>query len=264
MKKFFIILLLFLIFITLNFTNLEDFYNSYLWKINYENKDFLKAEKYFKKSAKKESIYNLANTYYKQKKYKDSKETFESILTDKENNFNFLVKSNLGNVYFRIWELEKPKENWEKSLDFYRNALKIKYDEKIEKNLKFVLDKLNKLEASSENNGESWRRAEEKSEENNGESWRRAEEKSEEKKEGNNKRSEKSFKKEESYNLTEEQKAELKKYEEKLKKSELENWDSFAKVYKEGSGDFSDFEEFFNDPFFDDSLLNSRDNVRDW
>jgi len=62
--------------------------------------------------------------------------------------------------------------------------------------------------------------------------------------------------------LSQEQINALKQYEQSLQQEQFNNSDAFNKVYKENTDPFQD--DFFNDPFFDNDLLNWWSSERDW
>jgi hypothetical protein len=55
----------------------------------------------------------------------------------------------------------------------------------------------------------------------------------------------------------------LQKYQEALKKEQEKNSDSFNKVYKENTSN-DPFNNFFQDPFFNNNLLNHNNDKKDW
>ncbi len=60
----------------------------------------------------------------------------------------FILNHNIANTYYKIWEFsldQKKLEYWQKSLSHYSKALDNKYNIETKKNYDFVLDKLNKL-----------------------------------------------------------------------------------------------------------------------
>ena len=66
-------------------------------------------------------------------------------------------------------------------------------------------------------------------------------------------------------NLSKYQEQVLKQYEEQLKKQQKQSAWEFNKVYEEQNSPIDDFVNlFWNDPFFDNSLLNRRNEKKDW
>jgi len=55
----------------------------------------------------------------------------------------------------------------------------------------------------------------------------------------------------------------LKQYEKALNDEQKNNADSFNKVYKENNKN-DIFDNFFNDPFFNNDLLNNTNKEKDW
>jgi len=318
-KKIIFIVLWFFI---LNIFSIDAFYNNYSWKELYNKKEYSKSIDYFKKAWNKEWYYNIANSFYKEKKYKEAIKEYMSILWEEKNEINFDINHNIANSFYRIWGLEKDNtkkiKNWEESVKYYSNALNIKYDEQTKKNLEFVLnkikqekkkkedkknqekkwdnkdesDKTNKWESEKKQDSKSWKESKEWEskqdskwgswEESDNKNWKGEEsskkqnwEKSwEENKDWNTWKNKESQwwenkewqwwkKQEESNDLTSQQEQALKQYEESLKQEQNDNADSFNKVYKENTSN-DPFANFFNDPFFNNNLLNWGSNEKDW
>lgn len=199
---------------------------------------------------------------------------------------------------------EKEKEYLEQSVTYYTNALDIRYDEETKKNLEFVMNKLKEIKekqekeqkkeqnsdqtgsgtqsnqntgtGSNSENSQSWSGAtNENTNQNTGSGNTQTQTGSiskEENKTGSG--SEKSQsgstaspsnKTEEKWNSPEIEK-QLKAYEEQLKEEQKQNQSEVWKVYQpQNSQDpFSQFDNFFNTPSFDNSLLNNTDNKKDW
>ncbi len=61
----------------------------------------------------------------------------------------FFVWHNLGNTFYKFWELQEEKSVkinfWKKSLESYQDALDIKYDSETQENYYFVREKLEEL-----------------------------------------------------------------------------------------------------------------------
>ena len=89
----------------------------------YQEKKFIEAEKNYLNALGKQSnsyrgSFNLGDSYYKQGKYKEATEQFESLTARKSSDDTLSkVYHNLGNSYL------KQKE-FEKSINAYKNALK--------------------------------------------------------------------------------------------------------------------------------------------
>ena len=121
--------------------------NSYAYTFNFENiqkadtaynnQEYKKAsDAYRSVNTSNETLYNLGNSLYKEKKYKDAIEVYNKIITtDKELESKKL--HNLGNSYVNTNNLEKAKE-------FYEKSLKIKEDKETKENLDLVNKELEK------------------------------------------------------------------------------------------------------------------------
>ena len=156
---------------------------------------------------------------------------------DKKNGKNSSKKSDTQQNASAFWkEKQKSKENsWEK------------------KNQK------NSQQSNKDNKWKSWDKQEQAKQEKNSNSWEQ------QKKSANQQRTKAPWK-ENQNNLTPYQEAVLKAYEQRLKEEQKQNAWNFWKVYKEQNNDiFDNFDSFFeNDPFFDNSLLNSGNDKKDW
>jgi len=278
MKKIVIILWVLFALLIINLFSINAFYNNFSWKELYENKDFSWALNYFGKNKDYIWLYNLWNLNYK-----------------------------LG-----VQEKEDIKKinYWEKSLDYYKNSLKIKYSKDAEFNYNFVKEKLDKLnkkleeqkKKQEENKNQkqdnqdkknwNWKdgnKKDWKTWENDKQNWNKDsknmdwweknqdwkswenkdwnQEKQWENKwwEANKDGSQKSWWEESQARLSETAKQQLKAYEEQLKQEQKQNAWSYWKVYREQSNPFDSFDNIFgNDPFFDNSLLNTWSDKKDW
>jgi len=271
-KKIIIIIWIILWFLLINIFSINSYYNNLEWNKLYENKDFSWALENFSKNKNYIWLYNLWNTNY------------------------------------RLWEQEKEDnkkiEYWEKSVDFYKNSLKLKYDPRTEYNYNFVLDKLKKLKKKQEEekqkqeqknnkdnkndwNSKDWKEWEKKE---NWESWDKQKDWKEWSKwENSDKEDWEQFKKNwenwkksnktasqqgtsapwKKYEpqLSKEAKEQIKAYEEKLKQDQKKNSWNFWKKYQENNRNdiFDNFNSFFEDDnIFDNSALNNKDEKKDW
>jgi Ca-activated chloride channel family protein len=103
----------------------------------YENKDYEKAAKEFKKVAKTpQAYYNLANSLYKQKKFKQALKNYKKVISSDES-LEFKKLHNMGNSYTKLNQLQEAIRSYEK-------ALKFKEDKQTRQNLDTVKDALKK------------------------------------------------------------------------------------------------------------------------
>ena len=236
---FFVILWLFLI----NIFSINSFYNNFEWKKLYENKDFSGSLNFFKKNKDYIWLYNVWNVNYK------------------------LWKKS---ITLKGIDLEEVIKLWEKSLDFYKNSMKIKYTKEAEENYDFVKNKLEELKKKQEN--QKKKQDNNKQEKKQNKYWKEWENKQEEKKWNSwEKKDWKTAGQQGGFSplqkLSPQAKQQIKAYEEKLKQEQKRNAKNFGKVYKEQDNNdiFNNFNDFFeDDPFFDNSLLNNKDQKKDW
>ncbi|AXH10392.1 hypothetical protein CP960_11950 [Malaciobacter halophilus] len=114
----------------------------------YEKKDYKIAEKEFKKVAKTpQAYYNLANSLYKQNKFKQALENYRKVVTS-DDNLEFKKLHNMGNSYTKLNKLEDALRSYEK-------ALKIKQDKQTKQNLEIVKEALNKQKKQDSKNSDN-------------------------------------------------------------------------------------------------------------
>ncbi len=237
---FSVILWLFLI----NIFSINSFYNNFEWKKLYENKDFSGSLNYFKKNKDYIWLYDLWNVNYK---------LWEKSLPLQEGDLEGVIKL------------------WEKSLDFYKNSMKIKYTKEAEENYDFVKKKLEELKKKQEDqkkNKEQKKQDNNKQENKQNKYWKKWENKQEEKKWNSwEKKDWKTAGQQGGFSplqkLSPQAKQQIKAYEEKLKQEQKRNVNNFGKVYQEQSNPFDEFDEFFNNSLFDNSILDKGEK-RDW
>jgi len=319
------IFVLVLALIIINIYYLKAFCYNLYWKYEYNNKSYENSVKYFEKAWNRQWIYNKANSLYKQWKYTESIKEYMSIKSEETSTFEFKLKHNIANNFYRLGQAEtdsnKKIQNWEKTVDYYKDALTIMYDEETKQNLEFVLKKIaeekekqknEEKEQNQENqdndsenkdsnwNNETWTWSQEQTG-----SWSQSEQKtgswsqeqsgtwSETEKDNNSESSAQSGIKEdwklsnqswslvendwkeqqnanqnsnnsnENKTLSKEQEQALQQYQESLKQMQKNNADNFNKVYN-GNNSNDPFDNFFNDPFFNNDLLNWDDKEKDW
>lgn len=102
----------------------------------YQDKNFTQSQiEYSKIKESSQRDYNIANTLYKQKKYKEAIDKYKTIKTDNRD-LQFNKFHNLGNSYAKVGDLEK-------AIKSYENALKIKDEIQTKENLETVKKALN-------------------------------------------------------------------------------------------------------------------------
>lgn len=114
----------------------------------YENSEFSKSSNEFSKLDSNEyRDYNLANSLYKEKKYKEAIELYKNIKTS-SNDLEFKKLHNLANSY----ALTKDFQNAVKT---YEEALKIKNDSKTKENLELIKKLLENKNEQNKNKDEN-------------------------------------------------------------------------------------------------------------
>jgi len=100
----------------------------------YQDGDYKRAVKYFKKVIKEkkspQSFYNLANAYYKDESYKLALQNYKRVVT-KSKELKYKTFFNIANCYFKL-------KNYNQAFNFYNLAKSIKTTKKVEKNLQIV------------------------------------------------------------------------------------------------------------------------------
>jgi len=97
----------------------------------YENKDYKTASKNFEKVAhSSEAKYNLANSLYKEGKYKEAIENYKNVVTSNKE-LEHKKLHNLGNSYAKLGD-------YENAIKSYKSALKAKEDVETKENLEKI------------------------------------------------------------------------------------------------------------------------------
>ena len=206
---------IFILFFSFNFTNSQliassifDFKTIKEANKAYENQDYNKALKEFEKLDSNEfRDYNLANSLYKENKFKEAIDIYKNIKTS-SNDLEFKKLHNLGNAYAK-------NSDFQNAVDSYEKALKLKNDSTTKENLQLV-KKL--LENKKDNNKNQNKQDEQKNNKEN--------QKQEENKEDSSPKDENKTKKQNQKNLKNEQleqKEEISNFEEEKWLKELEN-----------------------------------------
>lgn len=110
----------------------------------YKNKEYEKAYDNFseiKHSNEKE--YNIANSLYKQKKFKEAIKRYKNVKTD-DRNLKFNKLHNLGNAYAN-------NNQYKEAIQSYEDALKIKNDKETKENLETIKKHLNRQKQKDKN-----------------------------------------------------------------------------------------------------------------
>jgi len=136
-----------------------DFQNIEKAKQLYKNEKYKEAAKQYRAiSTTPQSLYNLANTQYKQKNYDEAIATYSKVITqDKNLEFNKLY--NIANSYVGKNELQSAKE-------FYEKALKIKEDKDARENIDIVNKELDKQKNKENKDNQKNNKNEEKKDKN--------------------------------------------------------------------------------------------------
>ena len=204
---------IFILFFTFNFTNSQliassifDFKTIKEANKAYENQDYTKASKEFEKLDSNEfRDYNLANSLYKENKFKEAIDIYKNIKTS-SNDLEFKKLHNLGNAYAK-------NSDFQNAVDSYEKALKLKNDSTTKENLQLVkklLDNKNQNKQDEQKNNKENQKQEENKEDSS--------QKDENKTKKQNKENQKNSKNEQL-----EQKEEISNFEEEKWLKELEN-----------------------------------------
>ena len=154
---------IFILFFSFNFTNSQliassifDFKTIKEANQAYENQDYTKASKELEKLDSNEfRDYNLANSLYKENKFKEAIDIYKNIRTS-SNDLEFKRLHNLGNSYAK-------NSDFKNAVDSYEKALKLKNDSKTKENLQLI-KKL--LENKKNDNKDQNKQDEEKNKQN--------------------------------------------------------------------------------------------------
>lgn len=232
------------------------FWKNIAWSYYLNKWEYEKAELYLSDN------YNLWNLYYKKWEFDKAIAYFEkSFWVYKDTK----TLHNLWNSYYRYWQnTDNNKSNLEKSLEYYSWALDIKYDFETKANYDFVLDILNNLDESSENNSEDKESEYEQNEENNKSddsdqsSWdnETSEDEDSKNEESSNDTGSWNTKDSDSQTindiLSEEDQKALEEYEKSLEENQYKYNQYYGKVYQEPSSSDDIFDQFFwASPFSD-------------
>jgi Ca-activated chloride channel family protein len=121
----------------------------------YKAEDYKKAIKNYSNIPQNEQAkYNLANSLYKDGKFKEAIEKFNTIESD-DKELNFQKLHNIGNSYVNTKDLQKAKAA-------YENALKLKNDKETKENLDLVNKALKKNEKKQEDKKKDKKKSDEK------------------------------------------------------------------------------------------------------
>ena len=230
---------------------------------------------------------NQAISLYNSWSYELSNKIFSWAL---EENNDSIILYNIWNSLFKIWEsdnnIEEKIKWYQVSLEAYSGSLDLRYNKDTQENYEYVKNKFDELlesknqDDNSQNNNQEdsqeWEADDTNSEKNTSEQSHKNEssteenqstestenEKNNEENEGNqgnkdsntNEKSEENQQSqwEETNELSQEQMEQIEQYAENLKKSEFYNQKYFNKQEPE---DNQNIDDFFRDPFFDDSFV---------
>lgn len=251
-----------------NSASFVSYYYNTKWEKYLIQENFEKAIESFLKANNKESTYNIWNAYYKSKKYNEAISYYLLVQNSSNEDLVASAYNNIWNSYYRVWKQneEKKLENYLNAVLYYNKSLEIKYDEEVEKNRDFVLEKIKELENQKQEEKKSNEENSDNQEWNNNEEENVDEKSNEENttnqnvEDWNTENGNQTTEKNENNQLTEEEISQIEQYQEILKKYEEWYSDTLNKVYEENDSLFNDFGFF---PFFDDSLLNPN-NKKDW
>ena len=288
MKNKKILLIILLWFFIINYFSFNSFYNNILWYKYYKNWDYEKSASYFQKAENIYWYYNYINSLYFSEQYEQAIKEYNILLestTKKE--LLFRTNNNIWNSYYRLFKKEEYDINKQidfltNSLNYYKDALKIKFDEQTKANYDFVKSKLEKIEKEKEKqenkenqkwewenqNNNSYSNNEKNNKQDKNQEWELWKEDLNWKEQNSNWWQEMSnwedVTRESSrtqQNLTSEQEKALEEYQESLEQGQSDYSNHFNKIYRESNNDF--FDSIFDDLFFNNNLLNDTEK-KDW
>lgn len=209
---------IFILFFTFNFTNSQliassifDFKTIKEANKAYENEDYNKASKEFEKLDSNEfRDYNLANSLYKENKFKEAIDIYKNIKTS-SNDLEFKKLHNLGNAYAK-------NSDFQNAVDSYEKALKLKNDSTTKENLQLVKKLLDNKKDDNKNQNKQDEQKNNKENQKQEENKEDSSQKDENKTKKQNKENQKNLKNEQL-----EQKEEISNFEEEKWLKELEN-----------------------------------------
>lgn len=209
---------IFILFFTFNFTNSQliassifDFKTIKEANKAYENQDYNKALKEFEKLDSNEfRDYNLANSLYKENKFKEAIDIYKNIKTS-SNDLEFKKLHNLGNAYAK-------NSDFQNAVDSYEKALKLKNDSTTKENLQLVKKLLDNKKDDNKNQNKQDEQKNNKENQKQEENKEDSSPKDENKTKKQNKENQKNLKNEQL-----EQKEEISNFEEEKWLKELEN-----------------------------------------
>lgn len=209
---------IFILFFTFNFTNSQliassifDFKTIKEANKAYENQDYNKASKEFEKLDSNEfRDYNLANSLYKENKFKEAIDIYKNIKTS-SNDLELKKLHNLGNAYAK-------NSDFQNAVDSYEKALKLKNDSTTKENLQLVKKLLDNKKDDNKNQNKQDEQKNNKENQKQEENKEDSSPKDENKTKKQNKENQKSSKNEQL-----EQKEEISNFEEEKWLKEIEN-----------------------------------------
>ncbi len=189
-----------------------DFVDIYEAKKSYENKEYKNAQKGFSKVGAK---YNEANSLYKQKKYKEALEKYESI--DELNGDKEQKRlHNIGNSYANLGKTDK-------AIKSYEEALKIKEDKDTRANLELMKKKKKEQEKKQKKQDDKKSKETKKEEQKKEKSKEQKDKKQENKKPDEKKQNQKDKKSDEKEQKNSQAKEE--KEQKKMSEAEAKKWE---------------------------------------
>jgi Ca-activated chloride channel family protein len=118
-------------------------------KSAYEEADYESAAKIYQEYAKRtndaQSYFNAGNSFYKQKKYKESVALYEKAIFSNEK-YKAKKLANLGNAH----AMQGDYENLLKAKKYYEESLKMLDDLEIKDNLENVIEKIEEQESQEQ------------------------------------------------------------------------------------------------------------------
>ncbi len=293
-KKIFITLSILVVFALVNISPLLKFYANISGKKLYENWDFILSLPRFAYAG---NFYNVANSYYKMWQY----ETAINLYEAEEQEKSHAIYHNIWNSYYymayaEISNLSKRMSLLKKSLNAFQNAEALELHEKTKINKEIVEKEIERLENAlkdAEEEQQWWEdqessKQDQSSEQNSKEDTAQSETESSEQSQESGTSQDQNQQDQNSLEKTEEEKQQgqedtaqiwestenngdslsdeeqeaIEKYAENLERAQQQYGDFYNKVYQEWRSEFESI--FWNNPFFDNSLLEEWSQKKDW
>jgi len=253
-----ILVVVFVLIILVNIQWLIDYAINYRWNQNYHQSWFVQALDDYEYVKNYAWFYNKSNALYKLWKYKSALTWYIGLMNISDDKQKSVLWYNAANTFYKLHE--NLPDNQKRSLllqsiEWYKESLDLKYTENANKNLEFVLAKLEEFDKKQSEQNQEWGEngedqqwekwnQHEKWEEENIQTWANA---------ANEEGEQDGNKSQSSIVLSDEQKQEIEEYAQELQ----ENQKNYGQYYNK---------RYVENPWspFDNSVLNWSEWDKDW